>query len=130
MNLTQAQAEMRARGFDYLDTARLTFMLNNARNEFEDYWQWPWLDKVIAGPAPLTIPDFKLMQSVQLGTSQELLYADPRQIAATDSDLAAVGQPTYWWLEGPSPTTILHTWPTQAGAVVNALYTSESPELT
>ena len=54
MNLSAARTELAARGFDDLAAARLTLFLNQARNDFEDAYPFPWLETVFAtGPAPL-----------------------------------------------------------------------------
>jgi hypothetical protein len=59
VDLTAAQTELKARGGDYLSTSRLTTFLNDAKNEFEDFYPWPWLETTTTGTAPLTISDLK-----------------------------------------------------------------------
>ena len=80
----------------------MTIMLNNARNDFEDAWEWPWLWRTSTGAAPLTIGDLKTITTVQDAvTHGELLGLDVRQIAQNGDNLEQAGTPAYWWLEGP-----------------------------
>jgi hypothetical protein len=129
VNLADARAELAGRGFDYLPGARMNLMLNNARNAFEDAWPFPWLQSVITGPPPLTIPDLKYVSMVKsVDTNDELLGLDFRQVAQDGTDLNLPGVPEYWWLEGPDPVTIMHVWPV-SNAQISVAYIAESPEL-
>jgi len=125
MTLSEARAELAGRGFDYLSAARMNFMLNNARNAFEDAWPFPWLpQKAVVGPPPLTITDLKYVRSVKHG-DDELYALDFRIVAQDGTDIDATGVPVYWWLEGPN---IIHTWPVD-GSDITVYCTAESPEL-
>ena len=42
----------------------MNLMLNRARNDFEDYWEWPWLRATATGPAPLDLADLKYVKRV------------------------------------------------------------------
>jgi hypothetical protein len=129
VNLAQARAELAARGFDYLSGARQNFMLNNARNAFEDAWPFPWLESTITGAPPLLIPDLKHVRMVKdIATNRELLGLDFRQVAQEGTDLNLPGVPDYWWLEGPDPEAILHVWPVN-DSPVEVWFMVESPEL-
>lgn len=129
MNLTDARTELAARGFDYLPASRMTLMLNNAKNAFEDAWPFPWLEATITGPAPLSIPDLKYVRMVkQVSTNCELIGLDFRQVAQDGTDLNLPGVAEYWWAEGPDPVPILHTWPVDPRDIWVA-YTRESQEL-
>ena len=91
-----------ARGFDYLTPARLTIMLNNAKNAFEDQWRWPWLELTRTGTAPLAVSGLKHVYYVQdTDADTELLGLDVRQIAQGGTPLDETGPPQYWWLDGP-----------------------------
>ena len=82
MNLSEAQIELVARGFDYLTPERLTILLNRGKDEFEDQWRWPWLESTRTGTAPLAVPGLKHVYYVQdIDTDTELLGLDVRQIA-------------------------------------------------
>lgn len=124
MNLSDAQGAVLARGFDYLASDRLTLMLNTAKDEFEDLYEWPWLWTPLAGTTPLTIANFKLMLTVNSG-GLELLGLDPRQVAQDGTDLGQAGTPAYWWLEGAN---VLHVWPGDGSPVAGA-YLADSPPL-
>jgi hypothetical protein len=47
MSLDEATQAVMDRGFDYLSTARIHMMLNAAKDEFEDVYEWPWLQKLV-----------------------------------------------------------------------------------
>jgi hypothetical protein len=126
VNLGEATQAVMDRGFDYLPAPRVYLMLNTAKDNFEDIWQWPWLDVLKTGPTPLTITDLKLMMMVKAtATSDELLGLDMRQAMQDNTNLAAAGPPQYWWLEG---ATVLHAWPGD-GAGVLVRYIADSPAL-
>lgn len=124
MNLDQARQAVTDRGFDYLAPNRLTLMLNTGKDEFEDLYEWPWLQKPFTGPTPLALPDLKLVMTVASGGA-ELFGLDLRQVAEGGSDLALKGSPRYWWLNGSGE---LHAWPGD-GADVHGVYIADSPPL-
>jgi hypothetical protein len=82
-------------------------MLNVGKDTFEDAYEWPWLWTPFAGPTPLTVPNLKLVLTVQ-GGRVELMGLDIRQVAQDGTDLTQTGTPLYWWIEG---TDKLHAWP-------------------
>lgn len=127
LTLADAQVEVAARGFDYLEPPRLTFMLNNAKNALEDMWEWPWLTRLAIGAAPLLIGDLKLVTLVRTDDDRELYGLDVRQAAINGTDLTAPGTPEHWWLDDTAPTTV-RTLPV-GGGEINVLYICESPEL-
>jgi hypothetical protein len=124
VTLAEAQAALLARGFDYLVPAQTTLMLNVAKDTFEDVYEWPWLWLPFSGPTPLTVPNLKLVLTVQ-GNGTELLGLDIRQVAQDGSDLTQAGTPGYWWIEG---TNKLHAWPGD-GAVLSGVCLQDSPAL-
>ena len=100
VNLSQARAELSARGFDYLSASRQTMMLNDALQEFEDFWNWPWLHKSASGAAPLQISDLRAVLKVYDQTG------NPVQ-GITDSDnvdVTQTGTPQNWWIDDSSGT--------------------------
>ena len=64
MNLGEARGALASRGFDYLSGGAMNLMLNRARNDFEDHWEWPWLRATATGPAPLDLADLKYVKRV------------------------------------------------------------------
>jgi hypothetical protein len=99
MTLAEARTELSARGFDYLNPARQTLMLNDALAEIEDYWEWPWLRKTVTGAAPLQI-----------------------------ADTASTGTPRNWWIDDTSGTPTLVAYPV-GSATFTVRYESDSSTL-
>lgn len=133
MNLSEASQELANRGFDYLEGSRRNFMLNTARSAFEDFWHWPWLERVVTGPAPLAIDSLKYVVYVQnVDLNAELLYLDIRQVAQNGTPVDMPGIPAYWWLDGPpggeDSTVNLNVWPV-GPATLQARVVVETPEL-
>jgi len=131
MNLAEAQAEFAARGFDYLSPGRMTSMLNDAKNDFEDAWRFPWLEASVIAPAPLSLSDLKLVRYVQdVDRDLELYGVDVALIAQNGSPLDLPGAPTHWWLQGPDPAGVvrMNVWPV-AAPNLQVRYVRESPEL-
>lgn len=128
MNLDEAQIEFAARGFDYLSDARMTIMLNDGKNAFEDAWEFPWLEMVIQGTAPLIIPDLKYVVVVKAG-SEELWGADIRQLVLDGNDLNQTGTPQCWYLSDQVGDRVtLQVWPV-ATVDLTVVYIRRSPEL-
>lgn len=124
MNLSEGQAALLGRGFDYLAPSQTTLMLNVAKDTFEDAYEWPWLWLPFSGPTPLTIANLKLVLTVN-SRGSELLGLDVRQVAQNGTDLTQKGTPNYWWIEG---TDKLHAWPGD-GATLNGICLQDSPPL-
>jgi hypothetical protein len=126
VNLDQAREAVKDRGFDYLSGPRLDMMLNTAKDEFEDWWHWPWLQVIVTGPTPLVVSDLKLVLMVKAtGTHDELLGLDLAQVGLGLTDLAARGTPEYWWIAGDKT---LHAYPGD-GASLDLVYVADSPPL-
>jgi hypothetical protein len=124
MTLDEATQAVMDRGFDYLSAARVHMMLNSAKDEFEDVYEWPWLQRAVTGVTPLTLADLKLVLSVRQGNN-ELLGLTLRQAAQGFTDLAQGGTADYWWLEGDD---ILHLYPGDGGTA-SIVYVRDSPQL-
>jgi hypothetical protein len=129
VNLTAAQTELAARGFDYLEPERRTLMLNSGKNAFEDAWEWPWLQAVATGATPLLIPDLKYVITVQGAGGVELYGGDVRQIVQNGDDLNQLGAPECWYLaDQVGDRVTMQTWPAD-GSEITVVYTRHSPEL-
>jgi hypothetical protein len=128
MDLTSAQTELKARGGDYLSSARLTTFLNDAKNELEDFFVWPWLETTTAGTAPLTISDLKHVLYVVDTTNRAELTGASAQYIVEDLDetITTTGTPDVWWLDG---TTTLKVYPANTSASLSVRYVKFSPEL-
>jgi hypothetical protein len=121
MDLTAAQTELKARGGDYLSTSRLTTFLNDAKNELEDFFVWPWLETTTTGTAPLTISDLKAscMWSTRRNRC-ELTGASAQYIVEDlDETITTTGTPDVWWLDG---TTTLKVYPANTSASLSVRY--------
>jgi hypothetical protein len=126
MNLTQAVAELKARGFDYLSDPRATTMLNAGKNALEDEADWPWLETTTTGVAPLTISDLNaVLYVVDTTNGAELTGLDARDIADLDPNVSTAGTATSWWLDG----SVLKTYPTSTTAQLSVRYVKTSPDL-
>jgi hypothetical protein len=124
MSLDEATQAVMDRGFDYLSSARIRMMLNAAKDEFEDVYEWPWLQTAVTAPTPLTLADLKLVLTVRQGNN-ELLGLTLRQAAQGLTDLAQGGAADYWWIEGDD---ILHLYPGDGGTAT-IVYVRDSPQL-
>jgi len=128
VNLGEGQTELAARGFDYLDVGRRTIMLNAAKNAFEDYWPFPWLEGFQTGPAPLVIPDLKYIVLTRMG-ADELWGSDVRQLVAEGNDLDQTGTPEVWYLaDQVGDAVTMKVWPV-ATPTLKVVYIKRSPEL-
>jgi hypothetical protein len=106
MNLSEARTELAARGFDYVNASRMNLMLNDALQEIEDYWEWPWLRKTATGPTPLQVPDLKTVLKVTDSNGNEITGISDYD----DFDTAQTGTPTNWWIDdtGGTPTFVAY----------------------
>jgi hypothetical protein len=95
MNLGQARVALAARGFDYLDGASMNLMLNRARNDFEDHWEWPWLRATASGPAPLDLADLKYVKRVS-GPDGNGIWGLETENVDTAAPVTSGGR--YWYL--------------------------------
>lgn len=127
MNLGQAFDEVQERGFNFDDFTRLTFWLNQAKDTFEDFYQWPWLETATTGTAPLVIADLKqVLYVADTSNDTELLGMLPAEIVVNGIDLNQTGTPQYWWLDGE---TTVRVWPVNTSAALTVRYVKQSPEL-
>lgn len=108
MNLSEARTELSGRGFDYLSASRQNLMLNDALQEIEDYWEWPWLRKTVTGAAPLQISDLKTVLKVNDSNGNQLTGISDYD----DFDTTLTGTPGNWWIDDTSGTPTLVAYPT------------------
>lgn len=100
MNLSDLQAELVARGFDYLSQARQTYFLNQAYlTDICDAEDWPFLETSATGTAPLTIADLGAIESV-IDTTQEVKLRPVNRKTITDwnTDLSSPGTPEAFYI--------------------------------
>jgi hypothetical protein len=127
VNLAEARGALASRGFDYLKTPAMDLMLNRGRNDFEDYWPWPWLDATKTGSAPLDIADLKHIRKVTNSAGHRLwgLEADHVDTATA----AAAGGALYWYLQDTVAEHVNVCVLPATGETVTVDYTRQSPEL-
>jgi len=123
VNLAQARDALASRGFDYLKVPAMDLMLNRARNDFEDYWPWPWLDATKAGVTPLDIADLKLVRRVANAAGHPL-WETPDTAAMTTT-----GPALYWYLQDGVAEHVNVCVLPATGEVITVDYTRQSPEL-
>lgn len=127
MNLGTIRAEVQARGFDYLSTARCTTLINIAVNEICSYMPWPFMETSV-GPStsPLTITDLGWVLSVVDSQSDiSLARSDRRSILGQDADLSETGTPVVYWLENNTITV----WPGSSVDTVTVRYVKVPTDL-
>lgn len=135
MNLAAARQVFASRGFDYVPGQTMNLMLNRARNEFEDYWAWPWLRTTTTGAAPLVLTNLKHVLLVKDSTGAELYGSTPEIVGQGNVDVALAGTPDFWYLTSDTSdpvagddTVTMRTWPASTG-VLDVLHTRQTPEL-
>lgn len=110
MNLGELQAEVQARGFDYLSATRLNYFLNRAYHRFCEREAWPFLEDTETGTSPLTIADLRAVLSVVDSTNgYALSFEDIRTIRQDDPAITSTGSPYCWYQSAP---TVISTYPT------------------
>ena len=122
MNLGTIRAEVQARGYDYLSTARCTTLINMAQNEILSYMPWPFMETSVGPSAsPLTISNLDQILSVVAvdgNVKRELSQQDRRFILNLDPDLTQTGAPMAYWLEG----NVVTVWPSSTTDNVTVRY--------
>jgi hypothetical protein len=128
MNLGEARDALAERGFDYLSGLSVDLMLNRARNDFEDFWPWPWLRTEAGGPTPLDVADLKYVLRVTDSNGDGLWGIDYDDVGKVSATVGAAGGPRYWYLvDGVAEHVNVLTLP--AGGYVDLLYIRATPEL-
>jgi hypothetical protein len=128
MDLTAALAELASRGADHVSSARRTTFLNDAKNEFESVWPWPWLETTATGAAPLTVSDLRAVLYVVDSTNRRVLRGASAQdiVLQVDPTITTTGTPECWWLDG---TTTLKVYPANTSVSLSVRYIKYSAEL-
>lgn len=130
MNLAAMQAELTARGFDYLSPTRQTTYINAARAEFDRMYLWPWREKLVTGTAPLTVADLGTISAVvnNSNASYPLAKADYRTLLDSFADLSVSGTPSFYYIAWPSGSPQVTTYPTNANTI-GVQYWRVTPDL-
>jgi hypothetical protein len=103
-------------------------MLNDAKNIFEDFWDWPWLEESITGSAPLTIADLKQILYVIDADQECLLEGTTALSVVTNESLSDGGtqNPRMWYLDGEDTLSV---YPANTTNDLQVRYYRFSPEL-
>jgi hypothetical protein len=126
MNLGQIRAELQARGYDYLSTARCTTIINMAVDEINGFMPWPFLQATLTSTAPVTIADLHSILSVTDTTNDTPLYeTDQRYLPFVDPDVDDTGYPSLFWLADQT----LKIWPAAAAATLVINYIKDPTDL-
>lgn len=96
MNLGEAATALDDRGFNYLSAPVKYLMLNRARNDFEDHWEWPWLRATATGPAPLDLADLKYVKRVCDPDGNGIWGLEADNLAGNGGGIGPAGR--YWYL--------------------------------
>lgn len=107
MNLGELRAEVKARGFDPVEDARIDRWLNLAVTEILETADWPFLHDEATGAAPLTIADLRSVESVEdTVNAVKLIPADRRDLSDRYPDLTASGSPVFYFLTAPDTVDV------------------------
>lgn len=113
MNFTELKTELFSRGLNYLEEsaaeiARAESWLNIAYRQVCNLQAWSFLEASSSGPAPLTIPDLRKVEYVQLPDGTPLDKATRREIVREGNILTDTGTPQAYYLTGG---TVVNVWP-------------------
>jgi len=116
--------------FDYLTATSMDLMLNRAKDDFEDFWPFPWLRATVSGTAPLIFSDLKYVVLVkEISTNREITGIDIRQLGQDGTDLNLLGEPIHWYLsESPTDRVTMSLWPV-AATDLSVIYVRQTPIL-
>lgn len=126
MTLAEMRAEILARGFDYLTTARANLMLNQAYQELAEIENWGFLETSTSGAAPLTISDLRTVLSVTDSTqnNRKVTYADRRDLVDSYGDLTTTGAARHYFVDNG----VVRTYP--VGGTLTVRYVKVPADLT
>jgi hypothetical protein len=79
VTLSDLDAELRDRGFDYLSESRRHYLINRAYFEMCEEQDWPFLEATTSSTAPITITDLRTIESVVDTTQEQSSTPHPRE---------------------------------------------------
>lgn len=132
LTLSSMQAEVYARGFNYLQdggalTARVTRWLNDAMHEIDGLAEWPYLNTTATGTGTVTLTDLGIVESVTaVGLSMTLQPMDRRDLRDMFQDLTVTGAPWAWYLTGGN---VVNIYPVNATTALTVDYWKVAPDL-
>jgi hypothetical protein len=118
LNLTALQAELAARGFDFLSTARQTQFLNAARRQLDYHALWPYRLTTASGTAPLTIADLQTVKRVQNSTLKyEVTPRTEESLLDEFGDLTFTGSPIFFYVDTSTGANRIVTFPVNSDTI-------------
>ncbi len=133
MTLAQLRTAVYQRGFHYLydetgDDTRADYFINNSYIDICTMEDWPFLENIATGIAPITITDLSSIESVIDSTSvMKLSPLDRRNITDDwDTNLATAGSPTFYYLTQGS---VVNVYPTNTTDTISVRYWRQATEL-
>lgn len=122
------KAELAARGYDYLETARVERFINRGYAMLCDEYPWPFLEvELTAQTAPVTISDLDQILYVSDATTNTPIFGDDqRTVALVDPGREATGSAVTWYLTGG---TVLNLHPADTSASLTIRYIQVPDEL-
>lgn len=138
LDFTALQAEVAARGFDFLTTAgggsaadlvRLKRWINDAMHEADSAEKWDYTYAVQAGAMPLTIADLRLVEDVTMTVSLAGLVGQDRSLLESIYGLLSTNTastPQFWFRSAP---TIVTAYPLNTSLSISVRYWKFGPDL-
>ena len=112
-DFTTLQADLFARGFDYLNDggiglARVKRWINVAMQEVDSAALWPYLLGSTTSAAPVTISDLRRVESIQDTGSgyMNLAYRDRRLLVEDYGDLTQTGNPEWFYFSSQTQVSV------------------------
>jgi hypothetical protein len=134
LDFTALQAEVFARGFDYLNDAgagltRVKRWINDAMHEVDTMEKWDYTYATSAGVAPLTIADVRLVEDVSLTVGGATLVGQSR--ALLEAVYGTLGTntastPVFWYRSAP---TVVTDYPLNTSLSISVRYWKFGPDL-
>jgi hypothetical protein len=118
--LSDLRDELAARGFGHLTPARLTRFINLGMTELCEQAPFPFLAVRSIGTAPITVSDFRLIESVETSEGVKLRPLDRRIVTDQDPGLDDTGSPTYYFFTGAGTT--IDVWPANPSLTITVRY--------
>lgn len=118
MQFSELYTELSDRGFSYLSTARLKQIINDAVQELDEMFPWPYREASATGTAPLAVSDLGTIEQVTNETDDYVI--EPRTfqwLSQMFGDLSISGDPTYYYVAWPSGTPEVATYPSNSDTI-------------
>lgn len=125
MNFTALQQELSDRGWSRLSATRMGYFINEARQQLDNMYQWPYRLTTASGASPLTVTDLGTVEEV-LDTANRSLPLDfrtRRTILDQMGELTSTGSPYWFYIDNG----VIRTYP--VGGTLSVRYYKRSVPL-